>query len=148
MDGGKYGGTVCVCAAEAQRPCPAQRSGRACGKADAKFTWTGNCIGGRQMRDIGNYYNFNSSELSALYRFVAQKHYPHRIVPRKWPDTKLIGKAMARGWAVPCRYYPIARGLGKFVIPFVYPGITDSEMAAIHAIMRKEGAIWEKAKSS
>lgn len=64
--------------------------------------------------------------------------YPHRTPPRKWPDMKLIGKAMVRGWAVPCRYYPSHWRRGGHCRSFVFPGITDTEMKFIHALMGKE----------
>lgn len=87
----------------------------------------------------GDFYSVDPAELKALYTFVAQKHYPHRLLPKKWPNKELIGKAMARGWAVPCRYYLMTRGRGGFQRTFVYPGVSDAEMAAIHSVMRKGG---------
>ena len=82
--------------------------------------------------------NFKTAVLykDEVFRVVPQRHYPHRIPPKEWPDVKLIGKAMARGWAVPCRYYPRFRRARPFILPYVYPGITDAEMKAISLIMR------------
>jgi hypothetical protein len=84
------------------------------------------------------YYNLDSEKLKEVYTFTVQKHYPHRIPPREWPSKELMGKAVARGWAIPCRYYPFYRGRGRFYQTFVYPGITDREMMAMRIIMRKE----------
>ena len=86
----------------------------------------------------GDFYSIDDAELKALYTFAVQKHYPHRIALKKWPEKELIGKAMARGWAIPCRYYLLGRR-GSFNRAFVYPGITDSEMEAMHMIMKKGG---------
>lgn len=85
-----------------------------------------------------HYYSFDNGMFTELYQLIAQKHYPHRIPPGKWPDRKLIGKAMVRGWAVPCRYYPRPWRRGGYCRSFVFPGITDAEMEFIHALMRKE----------
>lgn len=86
----------------------------------------------------GDFYSVDRAELEALYQFVPQKHYPPRIPPKEWPSKELIGKAMARGWAIPCRYYPRMLRRGGHLLTFVYPGITNAEMMAMHIIMRKE----------
>lgn len=84
-----------------------------------------------------DFYTVSRAELERLYRIVPQKYYPPRVPPKQWPSLELIGKAMARGWAIPCRYYP--RMLrGGYQRTFVYPGISNAEMMAIHIIMRKE----------
>ena len=87
--------------------------------------------------DATEYFNFDFGMWDELrtYYITGAKHYPHRLPPDKWPDLKLIGKAMVKGWAVPCRYYPRVRGRGKFFRPYVFPGITDSEMVMVHMIM-------------
>jgi len=83
-----------------------------------------------------HYYHFNEEMTVQLFEVICQKHYPHRIPPKKWPDLKLIGKAMVRGWAIPCRYYSKMWGRGGFYKTFIFPGITDEEMKAISLIMR------------
>ena len=83
------------------------------------------------------YYHFNKDMFAELHQLVIQKHYPHRIPPDTWPDMKLIGKAMVRGWAVPCRYYPRPWRRGGYCRPFVFPGISDIEMQFIHALMSR-----------
>ena len=85
-----------------------------------------------------HYYRFNEEMTVQLFEMIGQKHYPHRIPPMKWPDMKLIGKAMVRGWAVPCRYYPWPWRRGGYCRSFVFPGITDTEMKFIQALMRRE----------
>lgn len=47
-----------------------------------------------------------------------------------------VGKAMVKGWAVPCRYYPRPWRRGGYCKSFVYPGISDYEMQLVHQIMR------------
>jgi hypothetical protein len=84
------------------------------------------------------YWKFDPEILTRTYTFVKQPRYPARIPPKKWPDVKLIGKAMARGWAVPCRYFPAIRGRGGFFRPYIFPGITDTEYGYILALMRQE----------
>lgn len=84
------------------------------------------------------YWKFDPDMLTRTYTFVVQPRYPARIPPKKWPDLKLIGKAMARGWATPCRYYPIARGRGRFQCSYVFPGISNAEYGYILALMRQE----------
>ena len=84
------------------------------------------------------YYDFDENAFTKIAEILDQKHYPHRIPPSKWPNMKLIGKAMVRGWAVPCRYYDRTRGIGSYCRSFVFPGITDTEMEFIHTLMRKE----------
>lgn len=94
--------------------------------------------------DASRYFSFvpDSFTVKRTYLMKRAKYYPARIPPDKWPDTKLIGKAMVKGWAVPCRYYmKPRRGMGKR-ISFVFPGITNYEMEVIHQIMR--GAIYEQ----
>lgn len=86
----------------------------------------------------GDYYSVDFEELKSVFTCLVQKHYPHRMPPKEWPSMELIGKAMARGWAVPCRYYPRPRRRGGYRPTFVWPGITDAEMASMHLIMRKE----------
>ena len=83
------------------------------------------------------YWKFDIDMLSRKYMLVPTKHYPRRIPPRQWPDIKLIGKAIARGWAIPCRYYPLRRGIGV-CIPFVFAGISDDEHRFIHMLMKRE----------
>ena len=86
----------------------------------------------------GDYYSVDFEELKSVFTCFAQKHYPHRIPPKEWPGKELIGKAMVRGWAVPCRYYPRPWRRGGYQPTFVWPGITDAEMDSMHLIMRKE----------
>ena len=69
---------------------------------------------------------------------MEQRSYPVRIPPSKWPDMKLIGKAIVLGWAVPCLYYSRSWMRGGYLRSFVFPGITDTEMDFVHALMRKE----------
>ena len=88
--------------------------------------------------EYSRYYSANWQKMKTVYTMVRRKHYPPRIPPKEWPSNELIGKAIARGWAIPCRYYPFHRGRGRFYQTFVYPGITDAEMMAMHIIMRKE----------
>lgn len=85
-----------------------------------------------------HYYHFDKDTFIQIAEIVAQKHYPHRIPPDKWPDMKLIGKAMVRGWSVPCRYYPRPWRRGGYCRSFVFPGISDAETKFIHALMRQE----------
>ena len=85
-----------------------------------------------------HYYHFNQEMVIVLHKMVAKKHYPHRVTPNKWPDMKLIGKAMVKGWAEPCLYYPRPWRRGGYCRSFVFPGISDKEMMLIHAIMQKE----------
>ena len=83
------------------------------------------------------YWKMDPNILSQKYTAICAKHYPIRRPPRKWPDMKLIGKAIVRGWAIPCRYYPIRRG-GGVCIPFVFAGISDHEYWFIHTLMKRE----------
>ena len=83
------------------------------------------------------YWKFDIDALNHKYVLIPTKRYPIRRPPRKWPDVKLIGKAIARGWAIPCRYYHLRRG-GGFCIPFVFAGITDEEYWFIHTLMNRE----------
>ena len=85
-----------------------------------------------------DYYHVDEAQLRTLYHMVPTKYYPKRIPPKKWPSLELIGKAMARGWAVPCRYYPLPFRRGGWLPSFVWPGISDAEIKMIHLIMRKE----------
>ena len=85
-----------------------------------------------------HYYGLSKDAFTQIVEIVAQKHYPHRIPPNKWPDMKLIGKAMVRGWAVPCRYYPRPWRRSGRCCSFIFPGISDSEMQLIHMIMKQE----------
>lgn len=84
------------------------------------------------------YWEFNPEVMYRTYPFVRQLHYPVRVIRRnwKWPEPEMIGMAMARGWAVPCRYYVMARG--GYARSFVYPGITNMEFGYINAFMRQE----------
>lgn len=84
------------------------------------------------------YYRLSEEMTVELFEIIRPKHYPHRIPPNKWPDMKLIGKAMVRGWTVPCRYYPRPWRRGGYCCSFVFPGITDTEMKFIHTLMRQE----------
>lgn len=85
------------------------------------------------------YWALDMEKIGRRYTVVAQKHYPHRIISREWkPDFKLIGKAIARGWAVPCRYYTPVRGRGKPFAAFVFPGISDEEYMCTQTIMGGE----------
>ena len=83
------------------------------------------------------FYTFDKDMVTQIRNIVFQKHYPHRIPPDKWPDKELIGKAMVRGWAVPCRYYPRPWRHSSYIRSFVYPGITDAEMNHIHALVSR-----------
>ena len=85
-----------------------------------------------------HYYHFSQEMVTQLYEVVCQKHYPLRVPPDKWPDMKLIGKAMVKGWAEPCQYCPRPWRRGGYCLSFVFPGISDKEMMLIHAIMKKE----------
>ena len=85
------------------------------------------------------YYHFDENVFVQIAEIVAPKHYPFRIPPNKWPDKELIGKAMVRGWAVPCRYYPRPWRRGGYCRSFVFPGISDAEAKFIHVLMRQEG---------
>lgn len=94
--------------------------------------------------DATKYFSFDNDMWDGFRTYLVkrEKHYPHRVPPDKWPDAKLIGKAMVKGWAVPCRYYPKVRGRGKWIGTYVFPGITDYELELVHQIMR--GAIYEQ----
>ena len=83
------------------------------------------------------YFYFDENAITQIAEIVAQKHYPHRIPPDKWPDMKLTGKAIVKGWAVPCRYYPRPWRRGGHCLTFVFPGISDQETQWIHAIMKR-----------
>ena len=85
-----------------------------------------------------HYYRLSKEMAVGLFEMIRPKYYPCRIPPNKWPDMKLIGKAMIRGWAVPCRYYPRPWRLGGYCRSFVFPGISDAEAKIIHALMRQE----------
>lgn len=80
------------------------------------------------------YWKFDQDVFTRKYTLIAA-HYPWRVAPRSWPDMSLIGKAIARGWSTPCRYYRLRRG--GFCIPFVFAGISDAEYFAIHKIMKQ-----------
>lgn len=84
------------------------------------------------------YEMFDPEMLTRLYEFLISPRTPVRIMPKKWPDPKLIGKAMARGWATPCRYYPAGRRQRGFIMPIIAPGISDAEYVYILAIFRQE----------
>lgn len=84
------------------------------------------------------YWRFDPDMLTRTCTFVIQPRYPARIPPKRWPDLKLIGKAMARGWATPCRYYPIVRGRVRFQYSYIFPGISNPEYGYILALMRQE----------
>ena len=88
------------------------------------------------LTDVTKYFDFDSEMFTKRFRIMPVKHYPVRIPPEKWPEQKLIGKAMVKGWAVPCRYYPRPWRRGGYCQSFVYPGITDYEMELVHQIMR------------
>ena len=88
------------------------------------------------LADATKYFDFDNEMFDEVIRLLAVKHYPVRIVPKKWPDKQLIGKAMVKGWAVPCRYFPRTRRSVGYTGSFVYPGITDYELELIHQIMR------------
>lgn len=90
------------------------------------------------LADATEYFDFDSDLFREIYNLIAVKHYPVRIPPDKWPDQKLIGKAMAKGFAVPCRYYPRPWRRGGYCRSFVFPGITDTEMKFIHTLMRNK----------
>lgn len=90
------------------------------------------------LNHFSQYYDFDENAFTQIAETVAQKHYPHRIAPREWPNMKLIGKAMVRGWAIPCRYYTRPWMRGGYCRSFIYPGITDTEMKFIHTLMRQE----------
>ena len=95
-------------------------------------------MGVKQEGDYGDFYNLDPKSLDAVFTLIAQKHYPHRIPPKEWPSLVLTGKAMVRGWAIPCRYYPRPWRRGGHQPSFVWPGITDAEMTLMHVIMGKE----------
>lgn len=84
------------------------------------------------------YWKFDPEKMTQTYDFLIRPRYPVRIMPKKWPDPKLIGKAMAKGWATPCLYYPVLRGRGRYRVAFVYPGISDAEYGYILALLRQE----------
>ena len=84
------------------------------------------------------YWKFDPEMMKQFYEFLIYPKYPVRIMPKKWPDQKLIGKAMARGWATPCIYYPIRRRSGRYIEAFIYPGISDMEYGYILALLRQE----------
>lgn len=88
--------------------------------------------------DATKYFSFDLDSFAVKRTFLMKggKYYPARIPPDKWPDTKLIGKAMVKGWAVPCRYYMKPRRGMVQRLSFVFPGITNYEMEVIHQIMR------------
>ena len=85
-----------------------------------------------------SYWKYDPAICTRKYTFIQQPHYPARIPPKEWPDMKLIGKAMVRGWATPCRYWPRPRRGCGFQRPFVFPGISNPEYGLILAIMRQE----------
>ena len=80
-------------------------------------------------------YFFDNELWDEICKLMEVKHYPPRVPPKKWPDKKLIGKAMVKGWSIPCRYFPRNRRGGGYVRSYVYPGITDYELEVIHLIM-------------
>ena len=84
-----------------------------------------------------HYYHFNEEMTAQVFKMIGQKHYPHRIPPQKWPDMKWIGKAMVRGWLVPCRYYPRPCRGGGYCRSFVFPGVPEAEYRHIQAVMRR-----------
>lgn len=83
------------------------------------------------------YWKFDPEILSKTYTLIAQRHLPVRIPPKKWPDMKWIGKAMVRGWLVPCRYYPRPCRRGGYCRSFVFPGVPEAEYHHIQAVMRR-----------
>ena len=91
------------------------------------------------LNHFSQYYDFDENAFTKIAEILDQKHYPHRIPPSEWPNMKLIGKAMVRGWAVPCLYYSRPSKRGGHFGTFVFPGITDTEMEFIHSIMRWDG---------
>ena len=88
------------------------------------------------LPDVTKYFDFDSEMFTELVHVMVVKHYPVRIPPDKWPEHKQIGKAMVKGWAVPCRYYPRPWRRSGYCQSFVYPGITDYEMEMVHQIIR------------
>lgn len=87
-----------------------------------------------------SYWKFDPEVFTKKYPFIRNPQYPIRVPPKEWPDMKLIGKAMVKGWAVPCRYWPAVRGGGSFRyrFSFVFPGISDVEYGLILQIMKQE----------
>lgn len=84
-----------------------------------------------------SFWEFDPNTMTKKYMAIGQKHYPHRICPKKWPDMKLIGKAIVKGWATPCRYYSFRRGGGRYYSA-VFAGISDEEYMMIKRIMNRE----------
>lgn len=84
------------------------------------------------------YWKFDPERMTQSYDFLIRPRYPVRIMPKKWPDPKLIGKAMAKGWATPCLYYPVRRRRCGYRMAFVFPGISDEEYGYILALLRQE----------
>ena len=80
------------------------------------------------------YWKLDQDALARKYIFTGTKHYPRRLALKEWPDMKLIGKAIAKGWSTPCRYYRFRRG--GCCIPTVFAGISDAEYLAIQKIMK------------
>ena len=86
-----------------------------------------------------SFWEFDPNMLTEKYTAVGQKHYPIRRVPKEWPDMKLIGKAIVKGWATPCRYYRFGRSRGRgYYQSFVFAGISDYELGVIHWLMKLE----------
>lgn len=88
------------------------------------------------LADATQYFSFDNEMYTEMLQLIGVKHYPVRVPPEKWPDLKLIGKAMVKGWAVPCRYHPRPWRRDGYCKSFVYPGISDFEMQLVHQIMR------------
>lgn len=94
------------------------------------------------LADATEYFDFDSDLFREIYDLIAVKHYPVRIPPDKWPDQKLIGKAMAKGWAVPCKYYGTPpRGLEKCLWYYIFPGIPGGSAYEAIASVLLEGAV-------
>ena len=86
-----------------------------------------------------SFWEFDPNTMTKKYMAIGQKHYPMRRVPKEWPDMKLIGKAIVRGWAIPCRYYRFGRSRGRgYYQSFVFAGISDEEYMMIRRIMNRE----------
>lgn len=89
-----------------------------------------------------DYWRFDEELLTQKFTIHQQRCYPVRIEPKQWPDIRLIGKAMVRGWAVPCKYYGTPpRGLEKRLWYYIFPGIPGGSAYEAIASVLLEGAV-------
>lgn len=95
------------------------------------------------------YWHFDEEMLTQKFTIHPQRRYPVRIEPKQWPDIRLIGKAMVRGWAVPCKYYGTPpRGLEKRLCCYIFPGIPGgSAYEAIASVLLEGAVLIRKAKN-